>query len=206
MAMNFDDFKNDWKWKIEPSQEIDIKNEIEKLRSSMHPLDKLKRNMRQEFFAQVIALVFLAFFPILGKFNHISQIIFYYSYIVFALIAIYYLATFFRFYNQIQQYSGTTKKTLAQIHTGLLLNMERYKAFGFVLLPFVVTWLLLYAYDVLLKENKTLAYLTDDKILLLFIIIMFSTILFMLSVVLWVKFYYGKYTRQIKSVLDELEE
>lgn len=204
--MDFDKFKNDWKREIEAGREINIKDEIAKLKSSRHPLDQLKRNMRYEFFAQVLALIFLGFLPIWCSFNQTLQIIFYLSYIIFALITIYYLATFYRFYKAIQQYTETTKKILRQIHSNLLLNMERYKAFGFVLIPFVITWLVLYVYDALLKKNRTLAYLTEDKIMLLFVIILVATILFMLSVVFWIKFYYGKYTDQIKAVLDELEE
>lgn len=204
--MDFDKFKKDWKKDTKIDNQIDVRNEISKLRSSMHPVDKLKRNMRQEFYAQVLALLILAFFPVFFKFGYTIQIIFYASYIIFSLISIYYLATFYRFYNEIQQYSGTTKTTLQQLYTSLLLNMERYKAFGFLLVPFVISWISMYTYHALLKKNRTLDYLTEEKITLIFIIIAVATSGFMLSILLWVKFFYEKYTKQIKSVLDELED
>ncbi|UUC44140.1 hypothetical protein [Flavobacterium cerinum] len=201
--MSFDRFKKNWKKNDEDYQ---LSHNIDKLKSSLHPLDKLKSNMRQEFYAQILALLFIAFVPYWCDFNRTNTVIFYVTYTAFAVVAVYYLATFLKFYTKIQKYSGTAKKTLLEIHTDLRLNMERYKAFGFLLAPFCICWLLLFINDKMQKNSLTIINLSEQKTILLFVIIIIAISIFMGAIVLWTNSYYGKYAKQIKSVLDELEE
>lgn len=201
--MDLDKFKENWK-KNDDGNELPYN--ITKLRSSMHPLDKLKSNMRQELYTQVLAFAFVAFVPCWADFSRTSIVIFYITYIVFFIIAAYYMATFFRFYSKLQKYSGTAKKTLSEIYVDLRLNVERYKAFGFLLAPFFIAWLLLYLNDKMQRRNQSLSNLSEQNIIVLFLIIIVAISATMTLVVFWTNLNYGKYAKQIKSILDELDE
>lgn len=200
--MNLDKFKDNWK----KDSEIDyhLPDQISQLKPS-HPLNKIKSTMRIEFFVQLAAIIAIGFVPNWYSFHASLYPLFYIAYTTFVMIAAYYLFKFYRFYNKIQLYSGETKKTLAEVYLDLRLNMERYKAFSFLLLPFFVFWICLHIQNKLLFTNRTIEHLTDKKIIILFIMIITIISISMLAVVLWVNFYYGRYAKHVKSLIEELQ-
>ena len=162
--------------------------------------------MRIEFFVQLATIIAIGFVPNWYHFHVSLYPLFYIAYTTFVMIAVYYLFKFYRFYNKIQLYSATTKKTLTEVYLDLRLNMERYKAFCFLLLPFFIFWICLHVQNKLLFTNRTIEHLADKKIIILLIMIIVIIAISMLAVVLWVNFYYGRYAKQIKSLIEELQD
>jgi len=104
------------------------------------------------------------------------------------------------------QYAAATKDGLLELYFEIRLNMERYKSFGFLLLPFGIIWLGLHSYNRLLFRNIAFETLSDNIILIVIIVIVIFTAAMIIAINAWVNSFYGKYTKQIRKILDELKE
>lgn len=203
--MNFDELKS--KWDNEDNGDVHIPQNMEKLKKAQHPIDQLKRNMKVEFFIQVIAITYCGFLPYLKDFDYSLYYIFYSLYGVFLLISIYYLYGFYSFYKNIQDNTSATKDKLLELYFELRLNIERYKSWGFLLFPMAIAYLILFQYNTLVIQNKTLADLEGNNLFNEMIWVILALTLFaMLLIILTVKSSYGKYAKQIRRILDELNE
>src|SRR5688572_18914460 len=98
--MNFDDIKNNWD--KESAGDVKIPSKLGTLRKAQHPIDKVKVNMKKEFFMQVIAVLLVPFFL---RVSADMRMIFISSYILFVAISAYYLYYFYKFYNGMHNYS-----------------------------------------------------------------------------------------------------
>lgn len=201
--MNFDELKS--KWDNEKGDDVHIPQDMTKLRMAQHPLDKFKRNMRNEFYVQIIAILFLATLPYVFKFHNNFHYLYFILYAILMLISIYYMYRFYRFYNSIQDYSTNTTDGLLRLYYELRLNMERYKSFSFSLLPFTFSFLGLYFYDQLLADGNSTESLGDYDLFAIMVSTGILTVLFMLVTNWWVNSFYGKYTTQIRDILDDLK-
>ncbi|RYE22285.1 MAG: hypothetical protein EOP51_13655 [Sphingobacteriales bacterium] len=127
-------------------------------------------------------------------------------YILFAAISTYYLYYFYRFYKGMHNYNTDTRDGLLELYYQLRLNMERYKSFGFLLLPFIFIFLGFIEWGSSGGEPLTMAGLLNKNPYLFVGLITFVSILYILIIVAWVDRFYGKYATQIKVVLDELKD
>lgn len=202
--MNFDELKS--KWDKEKRDDVHIPQDMTKLRMAQHPLDKFKRNMRNEFYVQNVAILFLATLPYVFNLQNNFHYLYFILYAMLVLISAFYMCRFYRFYNSMQDYSTNTKDGLLRLYYELRLNMERYKSFSFSLLPFAISFLGLYFYDQLLAGGNSLESLSDYNLLLIMVFVAILTLFFMLITNWWINSFYGKYTNQIRNILDELKE
>ncbi|AIM38158.1 hypothetical protein KO02_16840 [Sphingobacterium sp. ML3W] len=202
--MNLDELKS--AWNADNTDNVRIPSRIKKLGAAKLPLDKLKRNMKNEWYIQIVAIVFLAFFPWLLRLHPAYHIIYYASYTFLVLISAYYLNLFRLFYNKIDHYSMGTKDSLLEIYYEFKLNIERYHAFGFLLLPMAIVASGLYFNSRLIEKEKdflTLPANTKVYLIILSIVVCLTAIL---SILLWTRYFYGTYVKQLKAILDELKE
>lgn len=201
--MNLDELKS--AWNKENTSDVSVPECVQQLKKARHPLDKLKRNMKNEWFMQLAAIIALAFIPQIQHI-HASLYPFYYAtYSVLVIVSAYYLSRFRNFYTHITHYSGDTKDSLTEIYYEFRLNIERYHSFGFLLLPFCLVWLAIYIHSDLLKQGKSLASLSGDTRMQLLGLVIFIILLLVSAILGWTKYYYGKYLKQLKAVIDELK-
>lgn len=201
--MNLDELKS--AWNKENTSDVSIPETVQQLKKAQHPLDKLKRNMKNEWFMQLMAIAAFAFVPQLQKIHSSLYLYYYIAYSILVIISIYYLSRFRNFYTQITHYSGDTKDSLTKIYHEFKLNIERYHSFGFLLLPFCLAWMAIYIQSGLIKQGKNLDSFSENTKILLLVVVIFIILLLVGSILGWTKYYYGKYLKQIKSVLDELK-
>lgn len=202
--MNFDELKSDWE--KDGSENVRIPKSLEKLKLAKHPVEKLKRNMRNELYPQIIAILALGFVPQLANFQSSLYSLYYISYAMMVVISAYYLYGFYQFYKHMHQYTAAAKDGLFELYYELRLSMERYKSFGFLLLPFGIIWIGLYLYTDLLIKNTAFEALSNSFLLIGISIIILFTAAMIISINTWVNSFYGKYTKQIRNILDELKE
>ena len=123
-----------------------------------------------------------------------------------AVISAYYLYAFYRFYKHMHQYAAATKDGLLELYFELRLNMERYKSFGFLLIPFGIIWIGLYKYNNLLIRNITLESLSNNVIIIVITSVVIFTAAMIIAINTWVNSFYREYTKQTPNILDELKE
>ncbi|RQO67982.1 hypothetical protein DBR43_26105 [Pedobacter sp. KBW06] len=203
--MNFDDIKS--AWNKESEQPIEVPKTIESLKKAQMPLDKFRKNMRGEAMFQVVALLVSIFIP--GYFNLIPtlRVSFNCTYIIFVITTVYFLIRFYRLYKKIGQSSLTTKDSLYELNYDLKLNLELYKMFNYMLLPIFLAFgaiiLVNFNYDYFMKVIVS----EPGSFYLVFGLTVLSIcIMIHYFAVLWLNQYYGKYAKEIASLIAELKE
>lgn len=201
--MNLDELKS--VWNSENTDDVNVPKTVQSLKKAQHPLDKLKRNMKNEWFMQLVAIFILGFIPQLQNINVSLYPFYYVSYGFLIIVSMYYLNSFRNFYTQVVHYSGDTKASLTEIYYGFRLNIERYHSFGFLLLPFTLVWIGVYIQNSLLKKGENLMLLSDNKKALLVAAVVVITFSFIIAIFGWTRYYYGTYLKKLKIILDELK-
>ncbi|MFP3834368.1 hypothetical protein [Chryseobacterium sp. SIMBA_028] len=201
--MNFDQLKEQWN---NEDGNVNIPDNIEQLKESRHPIEKIQKNMKKEFSMQILAIILIGFFPLLFGFPTSQYIIYYISYTMMVVISSYYLSGFYKFYKQTELYTGNTKNSLWKIYHELRLNMERYQSFSFLLLPHFLITIGLFIYDTLEQKGQDLSELTTTNQASLIIVVLIGTLLFVVSIVLWTKYIYGRHAKQLENILNQMDE
>ncbi|MBV8325926.1 hypothetical protein [Chryseobacterium sp.] len=201
--MNFDQLKEQWN---NEDNNINIPDNIQQLKESKHPVEKIQKTMKKEFPLQVISIIMIGFFPFMFKFSPSVYPLYYTSYVILVVISSYYLFGFYKFYKQTEFYTGNTKNSLWRIYHELRLNMERYQSFGFLLLPHILLTIGLQAYYTLEKKGSSLLDLTSIYHQYLTILVLITTLVYVAAIVLYTKYIYGRHAKQLESILNEIDE
>lgn len=201
--MNLDELKS--AWDKENTSDVSIPETVQQLKNAQHPLDKLKRNMKNEWFLQLISIIALAFIPQLQNIHTSLWPFYYLAYSFLLIISAYYLNRFRIFYRQISHYSTDTKESVTVIYNEFKLNIERYHSFGFLLLPFALAWIAIFIYSKLLKQGRNLETISDNTKIFILVAIIVMVVAVVFGILGWTKYYYGKYLKKLKAVLEELK-
>ena len=200
--MDFNDIQS--AWDNDNNENVVLPNNLEKIQTANTPLDKIKKNLKNELVFQSLTVLLSGFGPVMHGFPVKWITPFYFVYSMFAAVSIYYLIRLFLFYKRLSKTTLNTKDSLYETYFDVRLNMELYKTFTFALTPFMVMFLLGFA--LYAKPDLKIAEL-NNTVLITTLIIISSAILFVgLMTEWWVQHYYGKYAKEIKKVIDELKE
>lgn len=203
--MDFNDIQTAWN-SYKP-ENVMLPINLEKLKSANMPIDKVRKNLRFELLMQTTSITAIGFAPMFNGFPVNMFTPFYIVYSVLLAISIYYLGKLFLFYKKLDKTSLSTKENLYETYFDIRLNMELYKTFCFAIFPFLILLIigLMYFTNPLFSQifNNEIA---QNKLPRLFVAIIISIVSLGLSVELWVRWFYGKYAKQIRKILDELKE
>lgn len=202
--MNLDELKS--AWNADNTDDVRIPSRIKKLGTAKLPLDKLKRKMKNEFYMQSTSLLLAAFGPQLLHINPSLHAFYYAFYVLSVVISVYYMNLFRLFYNKINYYTAGTKDNLLEIYYEFKLNLERYHAFAFLLLPTTIVALGFYHYSKLLQRGEGISAISHEAIISFSSLTMLVSIFVILTTLAWTKYLYGPYLGQLKTILDELKE
>jgi hypothetical protein len=203
--MDFNDIQS--AWNNDKADSVVLPTNLEKLQEANMPLDKIKKNLKKEFFYQIISIVFAGFIPLLYDFPQKLIVLFYLFFSLFVAISVYYLVKLYLFYKRLNNVTLKTKDSLYETYFDIRLNMELYKTFGFALTPFLILWLIAFLYYELSKAPGFRATeITNFQLVAVFSIVFFSMLFMGIALEIWVNKLYGKYAKQIRKLLDELKE
>jgi hypothetical protein len=197
--MNLDDIKD--LWHNQDSSATKALQEIPQPGNARGPLERIRKNMKKEFYVQVIAVILIGFFPY--HFNFRTELVapFFALYAVIVAITVYILVKYYFLYRKLSNNTLSSKDHLYALYFDIRLNMEMYKTFVYILVPFV-----LMSVGMVALNNREGLVISSREIY----IIAGSSIVFMLMMAAltnaWVNYFYGKYARQIKALLDDLKE
>ena len=204
--MDFNDIQS--AWANDNVSNVRLPNQLEKLQTANMPLDKIRKNLKNEFIYQIISIGLMGFIPLYFKFPALMKTGFYVFYVLFVVICGYFLLKLYLFFKRLNKMSASTKDNLYDLYYDIRLNMELYKSFAYSMIPFVlifVAMILLNAYYPNVTESsfqKTMEGLVWVAIVI-FVVIIASMALI---TEWWVNQFYGKYAKEIKKVIDELKE
>ncbi|MDA6068180.1 hypothetical protein NJT12_00985 [Flavobacterium sp. AC] len=203
--MDFNDIQN--AWNNEKTENVVLPDNLAKIQSANMPLDKIRRNLRHEFLWQMVFIIFFAFIPFIYAFEPKIAKIYYLFFSIFIAVCIYYFAKLYLFYKRLNNITLKTKDSLYETYFDVRLNMELYKTFGFAVTPFSILFLIGFFYT---KFSKTPAIqivdVSDSELISVLLMIIFSILVMGVFLEWWVHYFYGKYAREIRKVIDELKE
>ena len=200
--MDFNDIQS--AWNNENTKNVVVPTQLEKVQQANTPLDKIKKNLKNEFIYQIVSIVVVGFAPYLNGFPEQAITPFYLLFSLFVAVSAYYLIKLFVFYKRLNKTALNTKDNLYETYFDIRLNMELYKTFGFALTPFMILFLVGVLYFKL--PNAATLFTDSTNSIVLFVSVLFSMLFMGVASEWWVHFFYGKYAKEIRTVLDELKE
>lgn len=200
--MDFNDIQS--AWNNENTKNVVVPTQLEKVQQANTPLDKIRKNLKNEFIYQIVSIVVVGFAPYLNGFPEQAITPFYLLFSLFVAVSAYYLIKLFIFYKRLNKTALNTKDNLYETYFDIRLNMELYKTFGFALMPFMILFLVGVLYFKL--PNAATLFTDSTNSIVLFVSVLFSMLFMGIASEWWVHFFYGKYAKEIRTVLDELKE
>ena len=200
--MDFNDIQS--AWNNENTKNVVVPTQLEKVQQANTPLDKIRKNLKNEFIYQIVSIVVVGFAPYLNGFPEQAITPFYLLFSLFVAVSAYYLIKLFVFYKRLNKTALNTKDNLYETYFDIRLNMELYKTFTFALTPFVILFLVGVLYFTL--PNGATFFTDSTNSITLFLSVLFSMLFMGVALEWWVHFFYGKYAKEIRTVLDELKE
>ncbi len=200
--MDFNDIQS--AWNSENTKNVVVPTQLEKVQKGNTPLDKIKKNLKNELIYQIVAIVVIGLAPFLYGFPEQAITPFYLLFSLFVAVCAYYLTKLFVFYKRLNKIALNTKDNLYETYFDIRLNMELYKTFTFALTPFMILFLVGVLYFTL--PNGATFFTDSTNSITLFLSVLFSMLFIGLGLEWWVHFFYGKYAKEIRTVLDELKE
>ena len=200
--MDFNDIQS--AWNSENTKNVVVPTQLEKVQKANTPLDKIKKNLKNELIYQIVAIVVIGLAPFLYGFPEQAITPFYLLFSLFVAVCAYYLTKLFVFYKRLNKTALNTKDNLYETYFDIRLNMELYKTFTFALTPFVILFLVGVLYFTL--PNGATFFTDSTNSIALFVSVLFSMLFMGVALEWWVHYYYGKYAKEIRTVLDELKE
>ena len=200
--MDFNDIQS--AWNNENTKNVVVPTQLEKVQQANTPLDKIRKNLKNEFIYQIVSIVLIGFAPYLNGFPEQAITPFYLLFSLFVAVSAYYLIKLFIFYKRLNKTALNTKDNLYETYFDIRLNMELYKTFGFALTPFMILFLVGVLYFKL--PNAATLFTDSTNSIVLFVSVLFSMLFMGVALEWWVHFFYGKYAKEIRTVLDELKE
>jgi len=199
--MNIDDLKNAWNDDVSdetPEISIEHKNKINL------PLEKIRKNMRMEFWSTVgilifgFALVWISVPEAPFKFKFYLTVL-----LVSMLIVVsFFFSKFFKLYNDIGNPMMKTYDSLKDLMYQFDLNKQYYLSFMLSFVPFLVCELIIVIE--FLPHRKPLSDLQVATTIISMLAAGLSG-LFLLAKY-WYRIFYGKYVQQIGNLLNEFQK
>lgn len=202
LDFNLENFKNNWN--NQSGNELNLDQKMELYNASLNPIDKVRKLMKQEFFVQIITMVFIGFVPFYFHLNSDKLTVFYFFYSVAVGFTLYYFQMFYQFYKKSYTLSYNSLKNLTWFKYELKLSIELYKALTYMIL-IIFSGYLIYYKGVLQNVGQPNELGSFKPITFFFLFALTYFLVYIISEI-WVNKTYNKYLNHIQNVLDQLEE
>lgn len=197
--MEFDNLKNAWQ-----NETLDSTPEIsfEKQKEIHLPLEKIRKNMRIEFYSTIFFLAFafvfiwsLGYMPFRFKF--------YLTILTSSMVLVtsFFFYQFFMLYKEISNLSVKTVDSLKDIMFQFQLNKQYYISFYLSFVPFIVC-------ELMIVFNYTPFYdqLSNLKFALIFVsLVLFTLVLLYVIGKWWFQRFYGKHIQKIAQQVEDIK-
>ena len=201
MVMNFDNLKNEWN--SGDADETNISEDMLKIKQAYTPIDLIRKKMKHEFFYQVVALILIALFPYFFGFSNDMKLVYLIFYAITCGFTAYYFFKFYLFYKNSYDMSMDTRKSILWFYYEMKLNIELYKALTYIVAFIGVAFMAVY----LFVEKASIFSKIMSKLSPVYLLLNCFISILIIGVIteLWAWYYYGKYLKRVKKVIDELD-
>ena len=194
--MNFDELQQQWQ-----NEEVSVPEvSLEYQGKLNNPLDKIRKNMKMEFWSNFIT--FIALFIFFFTFDNLKLKTYAIILTITALlVSVFYYLKFFSLYKEIYFQNFNTKDSLKTLMHQFELNKQYYVSYYIAFVPIIVC-----SYIILFEYLPTYQHQKDFAFILFFGFTVFFGILFLYLIgKWWFNYFYGKHIKQIENILNELK-
>ncbi|GAB1347478.1 hypothetical protein [Cloacibacterium normanense] len=194
--MDLENFKNNWKEEEVSTPEISLEHQ----HKINNPLQKIRKNMKMEFWMSVMTIIPLLFWAIFSIENlkvklYVSMLI-----ISMVLVSLFYFKIFYKTYQSILNTTTNTLDSLKDLLFQLKLYEQYYVSYYLSFVPFLVC-------ELIIIYEFTQVFKVISPFLLVFNFIMilgFSLLLLYFFGKFWFNEFYGKYINQVSELIAEI--
>ncbi|WP_312824561.1 hypothetical protein [Epilithonimonas sp.] len=196
--MDLDNLKSLWN-KEDVSETPEISTERQK---EIHlPLEKIRKNMRNEFWSTIILLpiilIVIWFFQIPFRFRLYIEVLVG----SMTLVTVFFFSKFFKLYKDIGNPTLGTYDSLKDLFHQFELNKQYYLSFYLSFVPFFVCEIIIITESIPYSHEYT-----DGLLAFKFLLsILFGLFVLYFAGNWWFKHFYGKYIDKIKLLVDEMK-
>ncbi|GGG64063.1 hypothetical protein [Epilithonimonas arachidiradicis] len=196
--MDLDNLKSLWN-KEDVSETPEISTERQK---EIHlPLEKIRKNMRNEFWSTIIllpiVLIAIWFFNIPFRFRLYIEVLV----ASMTLVTVFFFSKFFKLYREINNPTLGTYDSLKDLFHQFELNKQYYLSFYLSFVPFFVCEIIIITESIPYSHQYT-----DGLLAVKFIIsILFGLFALYFLGNWWFQHFYGKYIDKIKKLVEDLK-
>lgn len=194
--MNFDQLQQQWQNEEVSTPEISLEHQ----NKINNPLDKIRKNMKMEFWLTLISIVLILFWLLFSIENTKTKL--YSSVLVISmiLVTIFYFNIFRKTYRFLSNNTISTLDALKDLLFQLKLNEQYYISYYLAFVPFLVCEIIILA-DYLPGFKK----LGETELIFMFVsIVFFGLIILYVFGKYWFNVYYGKHINKISDLIVEI--
>ena len=194
--MNFDKLQQQWQKEEVSTPEISLEHQ----HKINNPLQKIRKNMKMEFWMSVMTIIPLLFWAIFSIENlkvklYVSMLI-----ISMVLVSLFYFKIFYKTYQSILNTTTNTLDSLKDLLFQLKLYEQYYVSYYLSFVPFLVCELI-----IIYEFTQVFKMISPFLLVFNFIMILgFSLLLLYFFGKFWFNEFYGKYINQVSELIAEI--
>lgn len=208
--MNFEEIKKELDDAVR--KEESTLPEIDLNRGKNNPVQAIRSNMKKEIITQLICIVIFMVYPAVIAMPELSEAVYYIFMFITSVMTMGYIIKLSFFLKRTSNFAANTKDAISNFIYEAKLTLEVYKSFiiaGSVLLPIPI-FALMAGYqmsgDQYLFEKWFLLDISSLELISLIFGYLATAVLFYYITVGWAKLLYGKYLRELETVIADLTE
>ncbi|MGV0829767.1 hypothetical protein ACTS9C_13050 [Empedobacter brevis] len=212
--MNFDELQK--QWDNQSSEGVKIKKDFDQLKSASNILEDLRKKIKAELWVVVFSIIFILVMPYISlyKINGISVFFYYFFSFYLVLGSIINYVRFYHFYKISKDFElNSSKEMLLKVYYELKYALDTYLVTTIVATPSGIgLYFILFSFgnsekffNQIIHISETIK--TNPNFILWMIALVIGTIV-IIGVILYYMYvkYYGSKLKQIKQILDQLED
>ena len=212
--MNFDELKK--QWDNQSANEVEINPDLEKLKSANNILEELRKQIKNEFYLVAVSILFLFFIPIVPmyKISGITTVFYYFLVFYMLLGTVINYVRFFHFIKVTKEYEvNSSRDMLMKVYYELKYALDTYIVTTIVATPSGIgLYFILFSFGNSEKYFNQLVNFSEtyqsNLMFFVWILLLIICSILLIGAILYFMYvkYYGKRLKQIKQILDDLEE
>lgn len=212
--MNFDELKK--QWDNQSANEVEINPDLEKLKSANNILEELRKQIKNEFYLVAVSILFLFFIPIVPmyKISGITTVFYYFLVFYMLLGTVINYVRFFHFIKVTKEYEvNSSRDMLMKVYYELKYALDTYIVTTIVATPSGIgLYFILFSFGNSEKYFNQLVNFSEtyqsNPMFFVWILLLIICSILLIGAILYFMYvkYYGKRLKQIKQILDDLEE
>lgn len=173
--------------------------------NTIQPVNKIRKQMKQEGILQVLGLILLSVLPRYLAMSSTMMLGYYCLYAVTMSISGYYLSKFYLFYQRLTSADLSTREHLYSTYYEIKIHLEMYRAFTYIIVALALGFVTMYGMIDAPYILKEIGGNVDSKVIMVLVAAFVGLVALIGAATEWgLSMYYGKYLKEIRAMITDL--